>query len=302
VLGIEFDLTRLAHRLSQPWVTGWKSSTAWSRVRRNVATNREFAAVFGHLIWAAQVQGWALAEWPSTLSFVSRVGTRTQESDCWDASCDVPASVRRELGGAIARAQLGEWVLETPVPRSGVQLWSDASSREWAALSERGGRLVSGVQGVFSAGSSRLIFGQEAFAHAEGLMTLPIPPGRVPSLIDNRGVVGAFRRGHCKAYGVNKIIAKCRRFASSRGLRPTYYWVPTELELADPFTRGRVLPPEGSQLYAPVDLSGSVHCKGQDYDHSSVPVTKLNSGLRPRALDSSVYLATFPGRACQLRR
>jgi hypothetical protein len=253
-LGIDFDLAMGAHRLTAEWLRRWAESPEWKRVRRGGGTAREFAKVFGWLVWAAEVRGEGLCTVPSTLSFVSRLGRRLHDSDAWEEEVTISPSVRRELGAALTHFRSNAWIHGEAERDYAGELWSDASATEWSAVYARGRTLLAGSQGAIAGGSSRQIYFQELLAHTMGICDLPLEPGLIHCPIDNAAAVRALERGHGRGYAVNKLLAKGRQRAAARNIRPRYHWIPTRLQLADPFTRGYAIPLPGAYLYTPEEL------------------------------------------------
>ncbi|KAJ9447877.1 hypothetical protein DIPPA_05786 [Diplonema papillatum] len=150
----------------------------WDEAQQNVAVFRERTQ-------AARVE--VRAEGGGALWEVSPV---------WDEVVDVPPSARRELGVLRKIVRENPWVVGGVPEDTGSVLWTDASSRAWAALLEAEGRFVDGRQGVFAGPDADAHINlKEMLAFAEGVVRLCWAPGAQRCRIDNAAVVGAVAKG-----------------------------------------------------------------------------------------------------------
>ncbi|KAJ9436235.1 Gag-Pro-Pol polyprotein [Diplonema papillatum] len=141
-----------------------------------------------------------------------------------------------------AAAPIGEnrWVTRVGT-RGGqsIRLWSDASSKEWAALLEGEPDRVS--QGIFFGHfAEKHIFLKELFAVLKGL-ELAVRTHRgvsVELMVDNLPAVHCLNKGHSKNYAANIVLSRIFDLAREYGLELTAAWVPTHEQRADEYTRG----------------------------------------------------------------
>ncbi|KAJ9456147.1 hypothetical protein DIPPA_09336 [Diplonema papillatum] len=214
----------------------------------------QFAEVFGGAVWATDILAVPRCHFAALLSFAGRLGGRMvgAAAPVWDEVVDVPPSARRELGALRKIVRENPWVVGGVPEDTGSVLWTDASSRAWAALLEAEGRFVDGRQGVFAGPDADAHINlKEMLAFAEGVVRLCWAPGAQRCRIDNAAVVGAVAKGSSSSYAANRVLSRSLRVAGRRGivLRPD--WVPSGGQLADPYTRGTSLPRFPAQLPLP---------------------------------------------------
>ncbi|KAJ9442446.1 hypothetical protein DIPPA_20635 [Diplonema papillatum] len=157
-VGVEFDLAAETqrHRLDPAWAERWVDGSGMTAVLSGRATARQFAEVFGGAVWATDILAVPRCHFAALLSFAGRLGGR--------------------MVGSV--------------------LWTDASSRAWAALLEAEGRFVDGRQGVFAGPDADAHINlKEMLAFAEGVVRLCWAPGAQRCRIDNAAVVGAVAKG-----------------------------------------------------------------------------------------------------------
>ncbi|KAJ9434829.1 hypothetical protein DIPPA_13320, partial [Diplonema papillatum] len=245
-VGIEFDLAadEQRHRLDPAWASKWAAAGGMKAVLAGKATARQFASVFGGAVWATDILGVPRCHFAALLAFAGRLGSRMAEAElqAWDDIMDVPPSVRREIGALRKVVVENAWV-GGDAAENGEVLWTDASSREWAALVEAGGEFVDGAQGVFDGPFAGVhINVKEMWALAEGVVRLCWTPGRQQCRVDNATVVGAVCKGSSSSYAANRILSRAIRVAERRRIVLCPGWVPSGGQLADPYTRGTSLP------------------------------------------------------------
>ncbi|KAJ9436548.1 hypothetical protein DIPPA_34394 [Diplonema papillatum] len=255
-VGVEFDLAAETqrHRLDPSWAERWVDGSGMTAVLSGRATARQFAEVFGGAVWATDILAVPRCHFAALLSFAGRLGGRMvgAAAPVWDEVVDVPPSARRELGALRKIVRENPWVVGGVPEDTGSVLWTDASSRAWAALLEAEGRFVDGRQGVFAGPDADAHINlKEMLAFAEGVVRLCWAPGAQRCRIDNAAVVGAVAKGSSSSYAANRVLSRSLRVAGRRGivLRPD--WVPSGGQLADPYTRGTSLPRFPAQLPLP---------------------------------------------------
>ncbi|KAJ9473412.1 putative RNA helicase SDE3 [Diplonema papillatum] len=199
-VGVEFDLAAETqrHRLDPAWAERWVDGSGMTAVLSGRATARQFAEVFGGAVWATDILAVPRCHFAALLSFAGRLGGRMvgAAAPVWDEVVDVPPSARRELGALRKIVRENPWVVGGVPEDTGSVLWTDASSRAWAALLEAEGRFVDGRQGVFAGPDADAHINlKEMLAFAEGVVRLCWAPGAQRCRIDNAAVVGAVAKG-----------------------------------------------------------------------------------------------------------
>ncbi|KAJ9434743.1 hypothetical protein DIPPA_24280 [Diplonema papillatum] len=204
------------------------------------ATARQFAEVFGGAVWATDILAVPRCHFAALLSFAGRLGGRMvgAAAPVWDEVVDVP-----ELGALRKIVRENPWVVGGVPEDTGSVLWTDASSRAWAALLEAEGRFVDGRQGVFAGPDADAHINlKEMLAFAEGVVRLCWAPGAQRCRIDNAAVVGAVAKGSSSSYAANRVLSRSLRVAERRRIVLCPGWVPSGEQQADPHTRGASLP------------------------------------------------------------
>ncbi|KAJ9462931.1 hypothetical protein DIPPA_31374 [Diplonema papillatum] len=204
------------------------------------ATARQFAEVFGGAVWATDILAVPRCHFAALLSFAGRLGGRMvgAAAHSWDEVVDVPPSAR-----PLRKIVRGNPRVVGVREDTGSVLWTDASSRAWAALLEAEGRFVDGRQGVFAGpdAGAHINF-KEMLAFAEGVVRLCWAPGAQRCRIDNAAVVGAVAKGSSSSYAANRVLSRTTRAADRRRIVLCLGWVPSGEQQADPYTRGALLP------------------------------------------------------------
>ncbi|KAJ9448783.1 Gag-Pro-Pol polyprotein [Diplonema papillatum] len=244
LLGLRFDLASSPPRYSMAtaWVEKLLRSSELAVFRGGVVSPRAFYRLFGALVWFAYTTRFPLAYARCALSFVQRLSSRLSVGglQAWDVPVNVPASTAREVESLTATIGENRWVTRVGT-RGGqsIRLWSDASSKEWAALLEGEPERVS--QGIFFGHfAEKHIFLKELFAVLKGL-ELAVRTHRgvsVELMVDNLPAVHCLNKGHSKNYAANIILSRIFDLAREYGLELTATWVPTHEQRADEYTRG----------------------------------------------------------------
>ncbi|KAJ9437841.1 Gag-Pro-Pol polyprotein, partial [Diplonema papillatum] len=243
LLGLRFDLASSPPRYSMAtaWVEKLLRSSELAVFRGGVVSPRAFYRLFGALVWFAYTTRFPLAYARCALSFVQRLSSRLSVGglQAWDVPVNVPASTAREVESLTATIGENRWVTRVGT-RGGqsIRLWSDASSKEWAALLEGEPERVS--QGIFFGHfAEKHIFLKELFAVLKGL-ELAVRTHRgvsVELMVDNLPAVHCLNKGHSKNYAANIILSRIFDLAREYGLELTATWVPTHEQRADEYTR-----------------------------------------------------------------
>ncbi|KAJ9458758.1 hypothetical protein DIPPA_32414 [Diplonema papillatum] len=220
-VGVEFDLAAETqrHRLDPAWAERWVGGSGMTAVLSGRATARQFAEVFGGAVWATDILAVPRCHFAALLSFAGRLGGRMVDAAApvWDEVVDVPPSARRELGALRKIVRENPWVVGGVPEDTGSVLWTDASSRAWAALLEAEGRFVDGRQGVFAGPDADAHINlKEMLAFAEGVVRLCWAPGAQRCRIDNAAVVGAVAKGSSSSYAANRVLSRSLRVAERR--------------------------------------------------------------------------------------
>ncbi|KAJ9436999.1 Synaptobrevin-like protein YKT6 [Diplonema papillatum] len=244
LLGLRFDLASSPPRYSMAtaWVEKLLRSSELAVFRGGAVSPRAFYRLFGALVWFAYTTRFPLAYARCALSFVQRLSSRLSVGglQAWDVPVNVPASTAREVESLTATIGENRWVTRVGT-RGGqsIRLWSDASSKEWAALLEGEPERVS--QGIFFGHfAEKHIFLKELFAVLKGL-ELAVRAHRgvsVELMVDNLPAVHCLNKGHSKNYAANIILSRIFDLAREYGLELTATWVPTHEQRADEYTRG----------------------------------------------------------------
>jgi len=239
VLGLLFDLQKTSYQLDPEWIEE-KMSTSPS----SMMSPRELYTMTGSAQWHDYAKKIPLCHRETCIEVIRRVAKLMYFIPAWDDPIAFSAPEVEALSDWIACVRKNEprqWRRHEPPV---LDLWSDASDDAWAALYLMDDMLRAADQGLFT-GDARLwhIFLKEAFAADKVL----IPTAGVPRRInlDNQPLVHCINRGASANRFVNSLI----RTWDLENI--TAVWVPTSLQLADPFTRGAEVPPFIPKLSAP---------------------------------------------------
>ncbi|KAJ9449036.1 hypothetical protein DIPPA_06023 [Diplonema papillatum] len=238
-LGLEFDLAADPPRFrsSPSWVLKLLEADDLRAVLSGGTTPRTFFKVFGSFVWFCFTTGRPLCYMRSALSFVRRLASQVGSGERgWDSPLDVPFSTVEDVRRALASLRTNEWCARSPDLQSVIG-WSDASDAEWAVLLETTPRRV--IQDVFLPPREH-IFIKELLAalQAVWLAADEMPGKKFRLMVDNQAVVFALRKGHSKNYLANEILCLLFDLVAAGSLQLEPVWVSTEIQKADPFTRG----------------------------------------------------------------
>ncbi|KAJ9436688.1 Gag-Pol polyprotein [Diplonema papillatum] len=273
LLGLHFELSRFdrpaRYRMAESWVSKLLGSPELAMVRLGGVSPRQFYRVFGSLVWFAYTTRFRLAYARCSLSFLQRLAsTLASDPAAWDVTRAVPPSTVREVEHLVSLVEENRWVSRSESFPSSVTLWTDASSKWWAAVLEGESERVS--QGPFVELSHTHIFLKELFAVLRGIeMTASFHSNvRVRLMVDNLPAVHCLNKGHSKNFAANVLLTRIFDAARAAGLVISAEWVPTDAQRADPYTRGvlalvsdtpeSVWSPHAEDLAPPSDLV--CHC------------------------------------------
>lgn len=257
-LGMEFDLRKKVYRVKPAWAA--KREAVWrdilQRSKEGSATFREVFELFGGLIWSDYVMCrplWLRAEALAALRALAKDVERE-----YDKKVKLPA---------YAHANTEDWIAETirnpwSAPHTRIRpsqahelLFSDASSTGGAWIRIFKGQVVDGD--AWQHKQDLHIYYQELFAMCEAASRSGCDPRNV-HIVDNAPAVGSATRGHSSAYPANVLLR-----ATYGHQRPSVWWAPTDMQLADPYTRGQKLPalpcpvsPSQREVIAALDAQG----------------------------------------------
>jgi hypothetical protein len=242
-LGLEFDLEGSRFRLDPSWIE--KRREIFQRAHVEVMTYRQAFELFGSLVWTAHVKSeplWLRAESLAMLSLIA-----SEVDGRWDESFSSPSYARKNLiewsNDALANAWCGS-------PRSRVggdttlgrvvlgqetrMVFSDASDHGCAWVSVSARSIVAGQRWRRAGSAGENIF----LGELEALLGAYQRYGaEARYAIDNLGLKKAVDKGHSSSYTANvRMREKFRR------TKPSVEWVPTEKNIADPFSRDAPLP------------------------------------------------------------
>ena len=239
-LGLAFDLTHQRYKSDPKWLEKFSKKEECERLHTAQITPREFFTVFGSIVWHCYTTNRRLCFLAASLSFIAELAAFTATDILnWDLPVPLRPSTRTETIERTALMNVNNWIYPQPnVPR--VTAWSDASSREWAALVE--GDFMKVAQGIFnSAWSPQHIFYKELYAahQAVALAASLTSNVKLHLFVDNLPAVKCIVNGHSTKYRANRILQSLFETAEARHLQISCSWVPSEEQKADVFTRGK---------------------------------------------------------------
>ena len=248
-LGIEFNMELGSYRLDPEWVLK-KASLQPTRSM----SPRCLYEMTGTMIWHDFVKRIPLCHQDCNIELIRRVAKLMADNPTWDEPTPVSAAEVESLSRWLDNLRANEPKVWTPAIVPTLDLWSDASDDEWAALLLQGDELIAAEQGKFVGGPRGWhIFIKEAFAADK---VLQVTKGLHRQInIDNQPLVHCINRG----FSANRLVNAFIKSWDLENIRAV--WIPTTEELADPFTRGVAIP----QTVAPLSTVESLTApQGQD--------------------------------------
>ena len=257
VLGMEFNLAKSTYRLDPAWIENKKQ-----KLRPDTTmTPRALYEITGSLIWHDYVKRIPLCHQDANIETIRRVAHAMAENGQWDTPIQFTDAEVAELQAWLSTLwenNSAVWTAES-VPQ--LQLWSDASDNEWAALYLDDEELIAAEQGSFVGGPRAWhIFIKEAYAADKVLQAT----NGIPRLIniDNLPLVHCIKRG----FSANRLVNAFIKTWDLKNIQAK--WVSTKVQLADAFTRGVKIPEHvaplclekgAGSLSAPRGLPGKTH-------------------------------------------
>jgi len=235
-IGMEFDLIKKLYRLDPAWVE--RRKTDWAKPPE---TYREWFVLYGGLIWADHAMARPLWNRAEALAALRTLATACRQD--FDAPATLPQYARTNINEWIQDVSRNEWSEAPPTKPDAFDyfLFSDASSDAAAWILIHQNRIIQGD--AWTRERDEHIFLGELKAFVDGILRSNAPLPSTLGVLDNTAVNACARKGHSSSYAANVIL---RDAFGPR--RPWTTWLPTHLQLADPYTRGILLPPLPTQL------------------------------------------------------
>jgi len=228
-LGIVFDLKYKRYQLDPEWV-GRRDFTL-----SQVMTARRLYEITGSAIWHDYVKKIPLCHRSECIDIIRRVATLISPTQEWDTPLSFTPEELQHLQDWTnsVKANMAAFWLPKVAPE--LDLWSDASDAEWAAMMFQYGELLAAEQGSFTGEHFKWhIFLKEAYA-ADVVIQATKGIHRAIN-IDNKPLVQCISRG----FSSNKFVNNLIRNWDLDNI--TARWVSTEVQKADPYTRGQRFP------------------------------------------------------------
>ena len=239
--GLEFDLRGPTKRFrsSEKWVAQLLEAVHVQNVLSGEATPRAFFKVTGAIVWWTYTRSRHLCYSPNLIGAIRSIARHVStNNNAWDEPTRMQPSAVWDARVCLQAIAENRWVdREAPYDEE-CTVWTDASSRAWAALAETG----EVAQGAFGAGeASAHIYIKEMWAAALGVRLASRLGRRRCKLrlkVDNLPVVRSILKGHSGNYVANRCLQVLFDVAAAAQLQVLPEWVPTHEQKADPFTRG----------------------------------------------------------------
>jgi len=224
-----FDLKCKRYQLDPEWV-GRRDFTL-----SQVMTARRLYEITGSAIWHDYVKKIPLCHRSECIDIIRRVATLISPTQEWDTPLSFTPEELQHLQDWTnsVKANMAAFWLPKVAPE--LDLWSDASDAEWAAMMFQYGELLAAEQGSFTGEHFKWhIFLKEAYA-ADVVIQATKGIHRAIN-IDNKPLVQCISRG----FSSNKFVNNLIRNWDLDNI--TARWVSTEVQKADPYTRGQRFP------------------------------------------------------------
>ena len=229
-LGIEFDLKYKRYRLDPTWIARRDFSLS------AVMTPRRLYEITGSVIWHDYVKRIPLCHRSECIDVIRRVATLVSPNQEWDTPLSFSPKELRYLQDWTDSVKANLVSFWSPKRAPELELWTDASDKEWAAMLFQHSELMAASQGCFTGEPLQWhIFLKEAFA-ADHIIQATRGVCRAIN-IDNKPLVQSITRG----YSTNKFVNTLIKNWDLDNI--TARWVPTTVQKADPYTRGEKFPP-----------------------------------------------------------
>lgn len=229
-LGIEFDLKYKRYLLDPIWVS-----------KRDFTLNESMTArrlyeITGSAIWHDYVKRIPLCIRSECIDVIRRVATLVSKDQKWDIPLSFSSQELQHLQEWTDSVKANLSASWNPKGVPELDLWTDASDHEWAAMLFQHSELMAASQGCFTGEPLQWhIFLKEAFA-ADHIIQATRGICRAIN-IDNKPLVQSITRG----YSTNKFVNTLIKNWDLDNI--TARWVPTTVQKADPYTRGEKFPP-----------------------------------------------------------
>ena len=241
ILGMEIDLEAKRWRLSPEWI---QKTVAWSDVLdfEGSLPLRLWWRLIGSCLWRRHALSQPIRRMIALLRWMSEVAkAELQEGPSdgnWDRLVYMGEEARSCLRAELTLLRDNEWQKWSSPPEKIVDVVSDASLTAWAFVFQDK-PTWSKFEGSWAT-SRTDIFRKEAFAAARAIEhVLATEEGcfRIRIGIDNSAVIAAFTRAYTLNMDALEAIDKVLTLAAERGCVVEPYWVPTDKNIADKYTR-----------------------------------------------------------------
>jgi hypothetical protein len=239
VLGLDVDLEFKRYRLSATF-----AAKAQSLNIRASMTIRHTCEAIGILVWGAFVRGTPLCHFPHSLKLLSTASEAASNCGSWDASVSLTTDQVRELTEALADVAHNRWVTRPTVSGGRkATVWADSSGHTGAfvVVADEIALVINKLDVTkFGEGDRDNIFVKELVTAAAGIICArTLGFNDIEVMEDNSAAYHALRKRHSSVFFANEILSAV---FDDPSVRVTQKWVPSELQLADPFTRGVTVP------------------------------------------------------------
>eukprot|EP01060_Flectonema_neradi_P020345 TRINITY_DN2787_c2_g1_i2.p1 TRINITY_DN2787_c2_g1~~TRINITY_DN2787_c2_g1_i2.p1 ORF type:complete len:560 (-),score=24.39 TRINITY_DN2787_c2_g1_i2:915-2594(-) len=253
-LGIEFQLDSARYHMSPEWVRKAVSAPEWTAVEVLHLSRRQFFRLIGRVVWWSFVTRVKLCCIPATLSLLSRLSkdiAADSSAERYEKPLQLSNSVAMELNECRHRISLNVWLHKIVPPTEVVEIWTDASTPEWAIIAEG---VPFFAQGTFAEDfqDAHIFYKELLAAHQAIVIASRLISRRVKLVlkIDNLPVVRAYTKGHSSSFKANTVLRESFRDLERGFLTLVPEWTPTDKQKADPYTRGEKVPSHGLRLDA----------------------------------------------------
>jgi len=234
-LGLHFDLRSKELSLDPTWVAKRNFSLAAEM------TPRHLYEITGNGIWHDYAKRIPLCHREACIDVVRRIASLIHNTNAWDEPVSFSPSELLALQDWITAVKTNTPVLWRPRSPPELDLWSDASDMEWAALWFHNEAIAAGEQGTFGETLMKQhIFLKEAFAADKVLSATRGIPRAIN--IDNKPLVQCIQRG----FSTNRFVNALIKTWDLDNINAR--WVSTLVQKADPYTRGEKFHPHLPKL------------------------------------------------------
>ena len=227
-LGIEVDLKRKMYRMSPKWAEKIRTiPVEW--------TPRTFSRIMGGIIWCSHVTRRGLCMQPHLMSVLGDIMRRIALKEVsWDERCDVTTQAIGELKNTIELMTANEWIMWREPRNPDVDIWSDASDTHAAYLICRNEKVIAAL--VRETQGHHIFLEELSIALDAVAAAYKLGATRVRLFCDNAAAAGCIEKNVSTNFTANTWLSQ------RAPVDVDVTWVSTLCELADPYTRGVLLP------------------------------------------------------------